>query len=210
MKKEVQLLKEIHDLVVFLKNQGQAGSHNPDEIANAANMASRDLFNNLRQEYEKTNIISELLAPFKETGALKKVDEFALPESFETLTDIETKEGYPVDQLTDNEWSKRKRDPLLSPETEYPVFRMMNKKLQILPEDVAEVNITYLKKPNAAVYGYTIHSNGRDYVFSADNTTDLEWGEAVKNKLILMTLTYLGIELKDEVLLQIKRFGNEI
>lgn len=207
------MLKEIHDLVVFLKNQGQSGSHNTDEITNAANMASRDLFNNLKLEYEKTKMVSELLSPFKEIKTLTRIEEFKLPKTFETLTDIGAlvgEETYPADQLTDNEWSKRKRNPLLSPEPEYPVFRFIQDRLQVLPEEIEEVEVTYLRKPIPAIYGYTTHENGRDYIYDADSTTDFEWGEAVKNKLIFMTLSYLGIELKDEVLLQIKQFSNEI
>jgi hypothetical protein len=204
------MLKDIHDLVVFLKNQGQSGSHNPDEITNAVNMASRDLFNALKEEYERTKSVSELLSPFKETKKLLRVDDFSLPEDFETLTDIESSDGYPVDQLTDNEWSKRKRNPLLLPEIEYPVFRIMKGRLQVLPDDINEVEITYLRCPTTAVYAYIIHENGRDYIFDEEKTKDLEWNSSVKNRIILMTLTYLGIELKDEVLLQVKRFGNDI
>ena len=69
------LINDIQTFVKFLKNQGQNIYHTPEQIDDAINRASLDLFRQEEKKFEENQILSDTLKPFK----VKKV--FALVPS---------------------------------------------------------------------------------------------------------------------------------
>lgn len=59
------LINDIHTFVKFLKNQGQNIYHTPEEIDNAINRASLDLFRQEEKVFELNQIVTDTLRPFK-------------------------------------------------------------------------------------------------------------------------------------------------
>jgi hypothetical protein len=59
------IINEIHSFVKFLKNQGQNIYHTPEEIDDAINRASLDLFRQEIKVFEREQILTDTLRPFK-------------------------------------------------------------------------------------------------------------------------------------------------
>lgn len=83
------LIDEIHTFIEFLKNQGQNIYHSPEQIDDAINRASLDLFRQEEKVFERSQIITDTLRPFK----VKKSDytgtsPFALPEGYIRATNV--------------------------------------------------------------------------------------------------------------------------
>ena len=71
------------------------------------------------------------------------------------------------------------------------------------------IKISYLKNPTDAVYAYTV-INERDLLFDEENSTDTEFKPLDQSALVVKTLQYLGIPLKDSILLQFENMKSDI
>ena len=92
-----------------------------------------------------------------------------------------------------------------------PICRVSaNDKLLIKPTSgIDEIRISYLKTPPNAVYAYTIISE-RDLLFDEGNSTDTIFKPEDQSALVLKTLQYLGVPLKDNILLQFEGMKPDI
>lgn len=66
--------------------------------------------------------------------------------------------------------------------------------LQLYPKEGKAITVTYLKRPAAPNYAYTIVN--RATVFDAANSTDLEWNDEATMRIINRTLAALGVHLQ--------------
>ncbi len=92
-----------------------------------------------------------------------------------------------------------------------PICRVSNNdKLLVKPTaGVDEIRISYLKTPPDAVYAYTVVS-GRDLLFDQGNSTDTIFKPEDHSALVLKTLQYLGVPLKDNILIQFEGMKSDI
>lgn len=92
-----------------------------------------------------------------------------------------------------------------------PICRVTNNdKLLVKPTTgVDEIRISYLKTPPDAVYAYTVVSN-RDLAFDEGNSTDTIFKAEDHSSLVTKTLQYLGVPLKDEILMQFANIKPDI
>ena len=73
----------------------------------------------------------------------------------------------------------------------------------------AKIILRYLKLPVDSVYAYTV-IDSRNLLFDEGNSTDTEYGPLEHSTLVLKTLQYLGIPLKDQYLLQFEQMKTDI
>lgn len=85
------LINDIHEFVKFLKNQGQNIYHTPEQIDDAINRASLDLFRQEQKKFEESQMITDTLGDFKKTADFTLVTSgvYALPTDYVRLTNIE-------------------------------------------------------------------------------------------------------------------------
>lgn len=83
-----------------------------------------------------------------------------------------------------------------------PICRVSGDKLLVKPTTGNdEIKISFLQTPPDAVYAYTVVS-GRDLAFDVGNSTDTIFRALDQSALVIKTLQYLGVPLKDSILLQ--------
>jgi hypothetical protein len=100
-----------------------------------------------------------------------------------------------------NQLNYKRTSQVAPPDYEFVFFAQDGPRgFLFLPSDVPNVLMRYLRYPNEAVWAFTIQ-NGRE-VYDPTLSVDLEWDISVKNDLVLRTLSYFGIHLKDEQLVQ--------
>ena len=200
-------IEALYNFILFLKNQGQSRYYTPEEVIDALNRAVMDVYENHYRIFQQTQKITDELRVFM-------VDEdvdidsgfFSLPELYRHMTNMsayKSTDEVPSTQLTEGEWVKKKGSSYLPATTDYPFHRIFSDKVEVLPNTVSKVRMYYIKKPTKAVYAYTM-VNGRP-VFDEANSTDVEFPEFVHNHLVVQTLKYLGVPLKDAVLMQFEQ-----
>jgi len=101
----------------------------------------------------------------------------------------------PVEPITHNELYERISNAITPPEERYPICIAYGTYIQFYPIDILNVDLTYLRLPNAPVYAIK-QENGID-VYDSASSTQFEWDERYHPDLIRMILGYLGIPIKD-------------
>lgn len=91
-----------------------------------------------------------------------------------------------------------------------PLVKLSTNGIEIKPaSELDELKIDYLRVPVNAVYAYTI-INSRDILFDEGNSTDVEWKTLDQSALVLKTLQYLGVPLKEQLLLQFEQMKMDV
>jgi hypothetical protein len=231
------LINDIHIFVKFLKNQGQNIYHTPEQIDDAINRASLDLFRQEEKVFELNQIITDTLRPFKSKLIYSTTaSSYDLPSDYIRATNVshvysnahtlsdEDKYEYcdadisedpnstdvssiekEIDLITDSDWIKRQDSLIVGPTLKNPIARIYGSSIEVLPNTVKPI-LYYLKKPVEAKWAYTISGDGRSFIFDEANSVDLEWGVISHNEIIEKTIGFLGIALKDNVMMQYEQY----
>jgi hypothetical protein len=85
------LINDIHKFIKFLKNQGQNIYHTPEQIDDAINRASLDLFRQEEKRFEEKQQVTDTIRPFKKLyePALDSSGVYALPSDYVRMTNLE-------------------------------------------------------------------------------------------------------------------------
>ena len=226
------LINDIHIFIKFLKNQGQNKYHSPEQIDDAINRASLDLFRQEEKVFEESQIITDTLRPFKERVVLSGGSPFSLPSNYRRATNVSF--DYVNNKTTSETDSFEYCDTDLSADMGESAISGYEKEIDILPDgdwvkrtgnlivgptssspiarvygDNIEVlpnkdNITlyYLRQPVKALWAYTYAADGRTPLFNEGNSVDIDWTETSHNEIIEKTLGFLGIAVRDQTMIQ--------
>lgn len=106
----------------------------------------------------------------------------------------------PIEIVKDNEWLKRTSSTIIAPDMKRPIARFVGVKLQVRPKVITNVNLTYYRYPNTPKWGYTLINNRP--VYDSSTSTNIEAGEDAFNEIAMITLGLLGINLREQDLVQ--------
>jgi len=220
-------INEIYELIRFVSNKAQSGSFTPEQFNLAVNSAQLSLFmeryNNPaeyqpgqpipRVAYEMTQKISDDLRVFKKLIdlTLDSNGQGTLPPDYihatsmrfnyiiqkkKVITQIERS----IDVVDDDKLGDRLSSNLVMPTKRYPIATFYDTYIQFNPKDLRIVKFTYLRQPLDAIWAFTT-VNDRP-VYDPVNSVDLEWHPLTHNEIIVRTLSLVGINLREEQLLQ--------
>ena len=203
----------LHTFIRFLTKKARSGYFTPEELDDALNWASLDLFNELyglRNAYQPGRAVplngyeitqknkDDLRVFMTNPTTLSLISGVAtLPPDYihwsmiNTTNNGVTKE---VKVIDDARWNFRINRITAKPSTNNPVCRIYNTQVEFNPTTLADVKLTYLKEPTKAVWAYTTVNNRP--VFDVGNSVDFEWGEENHMDLITRALTFLGVNLE--------------
>lgn len=106
----------------------------------------------------------------------------------------------PVEILTENQLAARLGSWRKQPTTKNPVAVYRSSELQVYPATISAVDFHYYRMPVQPVFAYTIVND--DLVYDSGSSTEVEWPEVRHMDLIRIMLSYLGINLSHEMLVQ--------
>lgn len=111
-----------------------------------------------------------------------------------------------IDVLRDSEIAGVLSSSIEKPTTRYPVCAFYDTYIQFYPKTLQKVIFTYLRTPTVPNWGYTLDANNRP-VFAQTggvngNSVDIEAPEDAQNDIALRTLEFLGISIREPVLVQ--------
>lgn len=206
-----KFISDIHSFITFLTGKGQTGYHSPEEIDEAVHESSLNIFNQLVDQFEKTNAISDDLSPFmigpfaitlNGSGQVTKPADY---KHWIALT--EGTAGYPIDVVDHGMLAGRRNDPLCPPATGYAICAFYNTLIQFYPTTISNVKITYFKTPVKPEWAYTIVSDR--FVYNDTDSVDIEWKENRHPELRAKSLEYLGINLREADLVQFSQMKKQ-
>lgn len=113
----------------------------------------------------------------------------------------------PVEFLTEDQNADRRGNYTKRPTLKYPtaVIRVQGgeakyQRIYLYPNTINAVDFHYFRLPKEPVFDYTIVSN--EIVYAPATSTEFEWGIIKHMDLVRIMTSYLGINLREENLLQ--------
>lgn len=201
-------IKKMHDIINFLKSEGQSGYHSPEEIDDALNMASGDKFNEEKKKFERDSNTSDNLRTFKTSSSITMTAGLGdLPADYAYRTNASaSNDTIEVTIVPESEWFSVINDSIAPPSTSRPYIAIRNQ-VQVVPSSVTPIKLYYLKKPATMVFGYTV--NDDDYIYNSGTSTQCDWPEDSHADIIRRACVYLGINLSDEALIRLEAFKKQ-
>lgn len=193
------LLETIHKLIDIAVDKGHTEPQRREDITNAIYRASVMMFKEKDKMYGRNSIITAELRPFivyEPDWTLSQ----NLPAGFHRHVYLATIDHKPIDVLSEMEWADRVNNSISGPSDKYPIGIIEGGKIVVRPDSITKVALKYLNNPVVPVYATTVVNN--EEVFDLGNSTDVEWGDEMLPELLSDTLSFLGISLRAEDVIQ--------
>lgn len=111
-----------------------------------------------------------------------------------------------IEIITDNQLPNRLGNSLKMPTLENPIVVEENTYFQFFPKNIKQCYFHYLRKPKDPVFSVEYNEDGTFTYLGADEETnpsvELEWNDTGKIRVMRYLLTYIGINLKDQAIMQ--------
>ena len=198
-----KFIKTIHDRIQLLNRKGLSPYYSPDQIVEEVHAESLNIWKKYIQEFEKSQLISVYLDP------LRGKETIALTSGVGTLVNsigqyrtglLVTGTNTVVDLVDIAHWGHRASNSITGPETSYPIARIDNDTITVLPNTVASVDVYYIKTPTKPVYAYTVVND--DYIYSDGSSVDFEWPEVLHSDISDRVMAALGLSQREASLIQ--------
>lgn len=229
-------IQDIHNVILFYLNKAQQGFITHAEIDQVLDRAQMALFNeyhanpklyNTRQAkgfapgYGDNQRMDDALSPFKKTYVFTNNDTpggvITLPSDYMHLIALYTTQFVqalgrnvvnPVQVLNEEELIERLESQVIPVSYEDPIC-IMNaaKKIQLFPEQPQPGRVYYFKRPAVPLFAYT--QSGRTITYNSGGSTQLEWNEADINNVIIKALSYYGLNLQSQEVVQFAQIKNQ-
>lgn len=215
-------INEFKNFVEYIVRKKNSGYLSPEQFNMAVNRAQMTKFAELIGDLKGQNSPSNPKAPIEfNKRVLEDLKQFTNPISinvsrsgqanypsdyvrwvrFAYKTGKNTSSGSPETlylpiEVVDEEKEYYKLSSVIVPPTkEYPIVVFKNTYMQFYPTNLGVVQMTYLRQPETANWGYTMTS-GRP-VYNPATSIDLNWPDIAINDIVTRTCSYIGISIKD-------------
>ena len=210
----------VYQRVLTLANKEQRGYITPQEFNLLANQAQMEILNQYfydinqwgRQHgnntehsdmldiiYEKLACLNVLLPNQLVTSGI-----IAIPSAAYKLGSLFTNdEQKEVEEVNYNEYQYMRSAPLTKPTPARPVYINRIDGLNIYPDTITSVDISYIKTPNKAEWGYFVINDKALYDSSLLKTTHFELHASEETELVYKILRLAGISIKQPEVVQV-------
>ena len=207
-------LLEIHDFIDLITSKERGGFNTYAEKDAALDRASLTLFDFYKPQYAKSIEAKEALAPFRvkydyTTNASGQIT----LSSTATFVHLLAMDVMVTDATAPSNFVRDRRYPVMFPNEDELADRLNSQTKQptttspiadihgvgwydLYPQVVHTGTIYFLKRPAKPVFAYT--QIGRTISYNASGSTQLEWEEPYLNKLVLIAIRFLGINLDSD------------
>lgn len=196
----MKYIKFIHDFIGFLVSKGVTSGFSHEEIDQAVHFSQTKLMDNLRPKLPHDKRALTLLRPFmnKESIAVDTQGLAAAPtdEIEAILLDDET----PVTFVPRFKWGKKLKSKIAPPTKQYPVYTVEGTELEIRPKDIDKITVYNIREPAQPHYAY--QPDGFHKIYDDKNSVDLEWNPAAHAMILDGTLTYLGLSIRENMIVE--------
>jgi hypothetical protein len=194
-----KLIKRIHDRINFAIGKGESGYFSPEEIDQEVYAVILEMFSEYLDEYPKNKKIQKYLDPFlaKKDESVPSTGQINVPTTEEYIDGVETKDGVEIELLSRPEFAQRKNSQALPVSQDYPIAKIENTQMTILPKDIGQITIHYFEKPTEPEYAYTEDTDSEQFIYNDSNSVDVQFTEQLHPKIVNRVLKRLGINTRD-------------
>ena len=213
----------VYQRVLAILNKENRGYITPQEYNLFANQAQLEIFeqyffdlnqyNRLQKndtEYANLpKIINEKLSKFKKSAALTyTTDRFNLPTDLHKLGTVIYNSTTPVEEIDKKNLLEYQLSKLTAPTINNPVYiqnidnTLGDWSIKIFPTSIiSNLSCTYVRKPIAAVWGYTnVDGNA---LYNPGTSQNYELHDSEETNLVMKILLYAGVSIKDPNIAQL-------
>ena len=211
----------VYQKVLALDNKEQRGYITPQEYNLFANHAQMEILEQYFYDLNKFNrapgnsteysdmlsILQEKLSELEVrvvnatvTGGVynHKVE---LPTLYKLGTVVNNANGKEIEQVNNNEWYLMKLSPLTTPTISRPVYVNRIDGLNLYPNTISGIDISYTRKPNTVNWSYVVINNKPLYTPTGSVHFDLHASEEAE--LVYRILALAGIAIEKPQLTQV-------
>jgi hypothetical protein len=212
-------VEDLYNEVRLYMNQGQSQYFSPDDVMIALNRAQKDVYRREYVIFESSQRVTDAMRNFKKSADIDRNGElgFVLPPDYFNHTNISglipditldpiVYNEHSGKMFTDGEWLDALESELLPPTNDNLKARIIAGGIQVAPISVSKIRFYYLKKPADAVYAYDLIND--KIIFKEQGSVDPEFPETSFTDLIVRTMKYLGIAMKDQIDVQAEDLVN--
>jgi len=222
-------IKEVHEYIQFFLKKENGGYVSHEEIDQALDMAQMakftELFGNTKQyqpgrpvpsvSYGVTQRIHDDLRKFKVRSAIGTSATtggvLAIPSNFLHFINlfliyadaVNGQQYSPVKIVNESDLAYRLDSQILKPSSANPICVIGSSSIQVYPNDSFAGEFNYLKRPQVPKFNYSV--SGRQQVYTAGGSSDLEWADDCISDIINKALVILGARLNDETVVSISQ-----
>lgn len=200
----------VYETVAQRAKTGTSGYQTEDEFNRDINSVQTELMSIVTPLYDISPAVREILGPFvvplagntDASGMISKPSDYFQIDSLSIS-------GYPVKKISTNERFMLRYVPSRSPSSADGRFFyfLENDEINILPAEAHSVIGTYIRQPNEAEIDFTVTSTDDDDYIVPVSVTDLEWPERAFNLIVALMLQKLGLEQKENLLIEFSNIG---
>jgi hypothetical protein len=211
----------VYSLINYITNKVQSGYISPDEfnlIINQSQFSYLSTFIRQFQQYQhgrpipkyqfgNNEITRQSITPFI-TNITLTIDGqgiVAYPNDYIVTDTILTIGDGVVKYVQQNQLSaflKSKIDKI----EDNPIYVIENNRFKFYPNNIGSVKLSYIKKPNDIIWGYTINVDGIP-VYDINTSEDPEWDDLDMLEIISRALRMVGVNLQSNA---VSQYANEI
>ena len=213
-------------LLNILRKESKGLAVSPDAFTDYLKVENLALFNDYYKVFEQTRIVSDAIKHLKTSSTRTlTIGYVSAPGDYAHLTALHVgSETTLIDEVTDEEWVFRADDALTVPTEDYPIARLADTNIYVLPNTIDSITVLYLRNPTTPYFDYYTDVNlniqyltaGQSYALQAsevyrDGTTvgtmssltvELEWQDLDKIKILHRILTKFGVSMDEQLVAQ--------
>ena len=205
-------ISDSFDFLNFYINKNTGSWYTISELTALIDRAQMALYSDYKNKYASSQIIKEILSPFRSSyNFTTLVSGYVIvPDTtYLDLLDIQiyftvsNRTVYaPVKLVNEDERAYRLNSQIDPVTVTSPIGEQTAPRtFRLYPASAYNGNVTYLRRPVAPVFGYTVVS-GRVIVYNPSTSTQLEWRETEQNEIILKALSSIGINIGSQEIQQ--------
>lgn len=201
----------LYETIAQRAKTGTSGYQSKDEFNRDIASVQTSLMGLLCPLYDSSQAVRDLLSPFVEPLALttNATGVVAKPSDYFQMAALSIS-GFPVNLVAANERFMLQFVPSRRPsagENRY-FYYLESDNINVLPSDSAFSLVgTYIREPDEASIDFTVTSTDDDDYIEVTSVDDLEWPERAFNLFVCMMLQNLGLEQKEQLLLEFSNLG---
>ena len=209
----------VYQKVLALANKEQRGYVTPQEFDLFADQAQKEIleqyFYDINQfgrapgndtEYsdmlnlleEKLSILEVRMTNQVVTGGI--FDYQTLVPPVYRIGSIMVEDGMEIEEVNNNEYYNMRSAPLTQPNLARPIYVNRTDGLNIYPETITAIDISYIRVPERPQWGYVIVNEKALFDPNPIKTTNFELHPTEENELIYKILKFAGITLEKQEL----------
>ena len=101
-----------------------------------------------------------------------------------------------------NELRQLLLSPLTQPTENFPIYTYVENVVKVYPSTINDdISISYLKKPNNVVWGFTTNTVGA-FIYAVGTSVQFELDVTDQDELIMRILAYAGVIIQDPTIIQ--------